>query len=86
VPAVACKGLLTVLPADIRLVGGPELERFMPIHVVTMLSPCQGLSRANRNGRGLADHRLQLIGDDCRSPSPFGNKRADPTQGGRGQA
>jgi hypothetical protein len=60
-PAVACKGLLTAMPADIRLVGGLELERFMPIHVVTVSSPCQGLFRANRNGRGLADHRSQLI-------------------------
>jgi hypothetical protein len=65
-PAVACKGLLSAMPADIRLVGGPELERFMPIHVVTVSSPCQGLSRANRNGRGLADPRSQLIGDACR--------------------
>jgi site-specific DNA-cytosine methylase len=46
--------------------GGPKLERFMPIHVVTVSSPCQGLSRANRNGRGLADPRSQLIGDACR--------------------
>jgi site-specific DNA-cytosine methylase len=65
-PAIACKGLLTVMPADIRLVGGSELERSMPIHVVTVSSSCQGLSRANRNGRGLADHRSQLIGDACR--------------------
>jgi site-specific DNA-cytosine methylase len=64
--AVACEGLLTAMPADIRLVGGPELERFMPIHVVTVSSPCQGLSRANRNGRGLADNRSQLIGDAFR--------------------
>jgi hypothetical protein len=66
VPAAACKGLLTAMLADIRLVGGPELERFMPIHVVTVSSPCQGLSRANRNGRGLADNRSQLIGDAFR--------------------
>jgi site-specific DNA-cytosine methylase len=65
-PVVACEGLLTAMPADIRLVVGPELERFMPIHLVTVSSPCQGLSRANCNGRGLADHRLQLIGDACR--------------------
>jgi hypothetical protein len=52
-PAVACEGLLTVMPIDIRLVGGPELERFTPIHVVTVSSPCQGLSRANRNARGV---------------------------------
>jgi site-specific DNA-cytosine methylase len=38
-PAVACEGLLTALPADIRLVGSTELERFMPIHVVTVSSP-----------------------------------------------
>jgi site-specific DNA-cytosine methylase len=65
-PAVVCEGLLTAMPADIRLVGGPELERLMPIHVVTVLSPCQGLSRANRNGQGLADNRSQLIGDAFR--------------------
>jgi site-specific DNA-cytosine methylase len=65
-PAVACKGLLTAMPADIRLVGSPELERFMPIHVVTVSSPCQGLSRANRNGRGLADPLLELIGEAWR--------------------
>jgi site-specific DNA-cytosine methylase len=65
-PAVACEGLLTAMPADIRLVGGPELKRFMPIHVVTVSFPCQGLSRANRNGRGLADNRSQLIGDAFR--------------------
>jgi site-specific DNA-cytosine methylase len=65
-PAVACEGLLKAMPADIRLVGGPELESFMPIHVVTVSSPCQGLSRANRNGRGLADNRSQLIGDAFR--------------------
>jgi site-specific DNA-cytosine methylase len=64
--AVACEGLLTAMPADIRLVGGRELERFMPIHVVTVSSSCQGLSRANRNGRGLADNRSQLIGDAFR--------------------
>jgi hypothetical protein len=56
-PAVACEGLLTALPADIRLVGSPELRRYMPIHMVTVSSPCQGLSRANRNERGLADPR-----------------------------
>jgi site-specific DNA-cytosine methylase len=49
-PAVDCEGLLTAMPANIRLVGGLELERFMPIHVVTVSSPCQGLSRAKRNG------------------------------------
>jgi hypothetical protein len=65
-PAVACEGLLTAMPANIRMVGGPELERFMPIHVVTVSSPCQGLSRANRNGWGLADPRLKLIGDAFR--------------------
>jgi hypothetical protein len=64
--AVACEGLLTAMPADIRLVGGPELERFMPIHIVTVSSPCQGRSRANRNGRGLADPRSELIGDAFR--------------------
>jgi hypothetical protein len=65
-PAVACEGLLTAMPADIRLLGSTELERFMPIHVVTVLSPCQGLSRANRNGRGLADPRSELIGEAWR--------------------
>jgi hypothetical protein len=65
-PAVACEGLLTALPADIRLVGSPELRRFMPIHMVTVSSPCQGLSRANRNGRGLADPRLELISEAWR--------------------
>jgi site-specific DNA-cytosine methylase len=49
--------------ADIRLVGSIELEGFMPIHVVTVSSPCQGLSRANRNGRGLADPQSELIGN-----------------------
>jgi hypothetical protein len=52
--------------ADNRLMGGPERERFMPIHVVIVSSPCQGLSRANRNGRGLADNRLQLVGNAFR--------------------
>jgi site-specific DNA-cytosine methylase len=65
-PAVACEELLTAMPADIRLVGSPELERFMPIHVVTVSSLCQGLSRANRNGRGLADPRSELIGEAWR--------------------
>jgi site-specific DNA-cytosine methylase len=65
-PAVACEGLLTAMPADIRLVGGSELERFMPIHVVTVSSPCQGPFWANRNGRGLTDNRSQLIGDAFR--------------------
>jgi hypothetical protein len=65
-PAVACEGLLTALPADIRLVGSPELGRFMPIHMVTVSSPCQGLSRANRNGRGLADPRSKLISEAWR--------------------
>jgi site-specific DNA-cytosine methylase len=65
-PAVACEGLLTAMPADIRLVGPTELERFMPIQVVTVLSPCQGLSRANRNGRGLADPRSELIAEAWR--------------------
>jgi hypothetical protein len=51
-PAVACEGLLTAMPADIRLVGVPELERFMPIHVVTVSSPCQGSSRANQTDGG----------------------------------
>jgi site-specific DNA-cytosine methylase len=60
-PAVACEGLLTALPADIRLVGSQELRRYMPIHIVTVSSPCQGLSRANRDGRGLADPRSELI-------------------------
>jgi hypothetical protein len=61
-PAVVCKGLPTAMPADIRLVGGPELERFMPIHVVTVF-PCQGMSWANRNAGVLADNWLQLVGD-----------------------
>jgi site-specific DNA-cytosine methylase len=38
----------------------------MPIQVVIVSSPCQGLSRANRNGRGLADPRSELIGDAFR--------------------
>jgi hypothetical protein len=49
-PAVACEGLLTA----------------MPIQVVTVSSPCQGLSRANRNGRGLADPRSELIAEAWR--------------------
>jgi site-specific DNA-cytosine methylase len=65
-PAVACEGLLTAMPPDIRLVGGTELEQFMPIHMVTVSSPCQGLSRVNRNGRRLADPRSELIGDTFR--------------------
>jgi site-specific DNA-cytosine methylase len=65
-PAVACEGLLMALPADIKLVGPQELRRYMPIHIVTVSSPCQGLSRANRNGRGLADPRSELIGDAWR--------------------
>jgi hypothetical protein len=65
-PSVACEGLLTAMPADIRLVGSTELERFMPIHVVTVSSPCQGLSRTNRNGRGLVDPRSELIGEAWR--------------------
>jgi site-specific DNA-cytosine methylase len=65
-PAVACEGLLTALPANIRLVGSQKLRRYMPIHIVTVSSPCQGLSRANRNGRGLADPRSELISDTWR--------------------
>jgi site-specific DNA-cytosine methylase len=65
-PAVACEGLLTALPPDIRLVGSPELGRFMPIHVVTVSSPCQGLSHADRNGRGLANPRSELISEAWR--------------------
>jgi site-specific DNA-cytosine methylase len=65
-PAIACEGLLTAMPADVRLVGGPQLERFMPIHVVTVSSPCQGLPRANRNARGWSDNRLQLVGNAFR--------------------
>jgi hypothetical protein len=52
--------------ADVRLVGGTELKRFMPIHVVTVLSPCQGLFRANRNGRGPADPPSEPIGNALR--------------------
>jgi site-specific DNA-cytosine methylase len=59
--AVACEGLPTALPANIRLVGSQELRRYMPVHIVAVSSPCQGLSRAKRNGRGLADPRSQLI-------------------------
>jgi site-specific DNA-cytosine methylase len=62
-PAVACEGLLTSMLANIRIVGAPELERFMPIHLATVSFPCQGLFRANRNGCGLADPRSELIGD-----------------------
>jgi site-specific DNA-cytosine methylase len=65
-PAVACEGLLTALPPDIRVVGSPELERFMPIHVVMVSSPCQGLSRVNRNGRGMADPQSELIAEAWR--------------------
>jgi site-specific DNA-cytosine methylase len=65
-PTVASEGQLTALPPGIRLVGSMELERFMPIHVVTVSSPCQGLCRANRNGRGLADPRSELIGEAWR--------------------
>jgi hypothetical protein len=38
----------------------------MPIHLVTVSSPWQGLFQANCNGRGLTDHRSQLIGGACR--------------------
>jgi hypothetical protein len=58
-PAVPCGGLLTAMPADIRLVGGPELERFMPIHAMTLSSPCQGLSR-----EGLSRANTQRAGVD----------------------
>jgi site-specific DNA-cytosine methylase len=47
-------------------VGSTELRRYMPIHIVTVSSPCHGLSRANRNGRGLADPRSELISDAWR--------------------
>ena len=72
-PAVAYHRTATALPWDICEVGEPELQRhlgpprtgnhddFDPIHLVTVSSPCQGFSRANRQARGLEDSRSGLI-------------------------
>jgi hypothetical protein len=74
-PAVACEGLLTALPADIRDVGPRELRRYMPIRVVTVSSPCQRLSRANRHARGLTDPRSGLINHAVRYAATAGPHR-----------
>ena len=60
-PKKAVEGFLTALPADIRNVGPRELERIGQVDLITCSSPCQGLSRANRQAQGLADSRSALI-------------------------
>ena len=55
------------MPWDIREVGERELRRAVgsecqdPINLVTISSPCQGFSRANRQALGLEDERSGLI-------------------------
>jgi site-specific DNA-cytosine methylase len=57
----------SALPWDIREVGERELVRQIgsdcnqPIDLVTVSSPCQGFSRANRQAAGLEDPRSCLV-------------------------
>ena len=66
-PQAAYHATDTALPWDIREIGQLELQRHTgadcrdPIHLVTVSSPCQGFSRANRQARGLEDTRSCLI-------------------------
>ena len=79
-PASACEGFLTALPCDIRDVGERELRRHGTIHLVTISSPCQGLSRANRTAQGLADPRSALIFEAWRIVTSL-TQRQDPPPG-----
>ena len=77
-PQVAYHRTATALPWDICEVGEPELQRhlgppstrdhanFDPIHLVTVSSPCQGFSRANRQAVGLEDSRSGLVAEAWR--------------------
>ena len=66
-PLVAYHNVGSSLPWDIREVGERELVRCIgsdcnnPINLVTISSPCQGFSRANRQAQGLDDLRSGLI-------------------------
>ena len=66
-PLVAFHNTRTSLPWDITEIGERELIRCIgsdandPIHLVTISSPCQGFSRANRQAQGLSDRRSGLI-------------------------
>ena len=54
----------TSLPQDLRLVTDAHVDALMtahPIDWVVMSTPCQGLSRANKRGKGLRDPRSALF-------------------------
>ena len=52
------------LPQDINHITKHHIQQLMntnPIHLVTISTPCQGLSRRNTTGRGLKDPRSGLL-------------------------
>jgi hypothetical protein len=62
-PPTAVEGFLTALPLRVEEVGEQELAPHGEIHLVTVSSPCQGMSRANRNALGLEDRRSRGVAD-----------------------
>lgn len=59
-------GLDARLPEDVQDVTGAELILQGHIDLVTVSSPCQGLSRANRVAAGMEDKRSALVGEAWR--------------------
>jgi hypothetical protein len=77
-PPTAVEGFLTALPLRVEEVGEQELAQHGEIHLVTVSSPCQGMSRANRNALGLEDHRSKCVEEAWQFLTLLSERQARP--------
>jgi hypothetical protein len=78
-PPTAVEGFLTALPLQVEEVGEQELAPHGEIHLVTVSSPCQGMSRANRNALGLQDRRSKCVEEAWRILTLLSERQARPS-------
>jgi hypothetical protein len=69
---------LTALPLQVEEVGEEELAPHGEIHLVTVSSPCQMISRANRNALGLEDRRSKCVEEAWRILTLLSERQARP--------
>jgi hypothetical protein len=60
-PPTAVESFLTALPLRVEEVGKQELAQHGEIHSMTVLFPCLGMLRANRNALGLEERRSKCV-------------------------
>jgi site-specific DNA-cytosine methylase len=77
-PPTAVQGFLTALSLSVEEVGEQMLAQHGEIHLMTVLSPCQGMSRANKNALGLDDRMSKCVEEAWRILTLLSKQQARP--------